>query len=411
MAQANEDIASPPGLKRQKSGFFWRQSEKAGKRGYPLKSVNLTAYRSDPRELYNRCVKLQREQDEWLLNGRSETIVYDGTFASLLRMYETHSDSSFFKLKKSSSRPYTVYLRMLYPTIGHCQIDHTSGLELKRWFTSWTVPEQLGGKRTVAKARMAMCVIRAAVKFGVMARLPRLLEFDGMLGAMEFERPKPRKAFATAAEVTQLRAAAHWLGQPRAALCYALQFETTLRQWDVRGQWVELSDPRPSAVLDRGMKWVGPTWSDIDKNLILRWRPSKTDNTTGEEVIHDLRIHPMVMEELQHIPVEQRHGPLILDMRLGRPHRDQPWVRLWRDVCELVPGIDPYKLWNRDLRASGTTEAKSGSDPAQIDDIKKVMGHSAASQTAGTVYDRAKLEAARRVAAARKQFRAAEGDK
>ena len=141
-------------------------------------------------------------------------------------------------------------------------------------------------KRTVAKARMAMCVIRSAVQFGILSRLPGLAEFGAMLSVMEFEMVRPRDAFATAAEVAQLRAAAHRLGQPRAALAYALQFETTLRQWDVRGQWVDLSDKRPSAIIDRGKKWVsGPMWSDIDKNLILRWRPSKTDGTTGIEVV------------------------------------------------------------------------------------------------------------------------------
>lgn len=402
MAETN-----PPGLRRQKGGtrLYWRRSTEAERRGYPVKSVNLTMHRDNPQRVHDLCVKLDREQREWLRNGHPDTVVYDGTFATLLKMYETHPKSSFARLKKSSRDPYTVYLRMLYPQIGHCHLDQTNGLDLQDWFASWTVPEKAGGKRTVAKARMAMCVIRAAAAFGTLARLPGLVEFGAMLATMEFERPPSRKSFANAAEVTQLRSAAHRLGHLRAAFCYALQFETTLRQWDLRGQWVELSDPRSSAVLDRGKKWVGPTWSDIDKNLILRLRPSKTDGTTGAEVVHDLRIHPMVMEELQHIPVEQRHGPLIFDIRNGRPYRDQHFLNVWREVCELVPGVDPYKLWNRDLRASGTSEARSGVSPAQLDDIKKVMGHSANSQTAGTVYDRAKLEAARRVAEARQIFR------
>ena len=404
MAKASDNTA--PGLRTQSGRLYWRATKAAIKRGYPVKSVNLTMHRDDPQKVFDRCIKLQREQDEWLRNGRREAIAYDGTFATLLKMYETNPKSSFFKLKPGSLHPYKVYLRMLYPQIGHCHLDHTSGLDLQDWFAAWTVPEKDGAKRTVAKARMAMCVIRSAVQFGILSRLPGLAEFGAMLSVMEFEMVRPRDAFATAAEVAQLRAAAHRLGQPRAALAYALQFETTLRQWDVRGQWVDLSDKRPSAIIDRGKKWVsGPMWSDIDKNLILRWRPSKTDGTTGIEVVHDLKIYPMVMEELQLVPVEQRHGPLVIDMRLGRPHRDQPWLRLWRDACELVPGVDPYKLWNRDLRASGATEAKSGEAPAQLDDLKKGLGHTPTSDTAGKVYDRAKLEAARRVAVARQRFR------
>ena len=69
---------------------------------------------------------------------------------------------------------------------------------------------------------------------------------------------------------------------------YALQFETTLRQRDVIGEWVELADPRPSSILGYGQKWLGPTWANIDDNLIMRVTPSKTENTTEKRVTFDL---------------------------------------------------------------------------------------------------------------------------
>jgi integrase len=63
----------------------------------------------------------------------------------------------------------------------------------------------------------------------------------------------------------------------------------------------------------------------------------------------------------------------------------------------------PSDVWNRDLRASGVTEARAGN--AAIDDLKKQVGHSSNSPTTAKVYDRAQLEAGRRIAAARKASR------
>lgn len=55
------------------------------------------------------------------------------------------------------------------------------------------------------------------------------------------------------------------------------------------------------------------------------------------------------------------------------------------------------------LRPSGTTEARAAN--ATHDDVKKLMGHSARSETSSKVYDRARLEAQRRIAQARKAHR------
>jgi integrase len=160
-------------------------------------------------------------------------------------------------------------------------------------------------------------------------------------------------------------------------------------------KWVPLSDPTPSAVHDNGTKWVGPTWAHIDENLVLRFTPTKTEFTTGLPVIIDLSVCPMV--ELQRIPVEERCGPLIVNPDTGFPYRSDAFGDVWRDVAKLA-GIPP-QVWNRDLRKSGSTEARQAGAP--IDDVKKLMGHSANSETTARVYDLAALEAQRRIAAAR----------
>jgi hypothetical protein len=109
---------------------------------------------------------------------------------------------------------------------------------------------------------------------------------------------------------TIFRLAAREAGHGPAALAYAIQFDGAVRQWDVIGEWVPMADPPPSIVLDRGMKWVGPMWSQIDENQVFRFTPSKTENTTGREVAIDFTVCPMIMEELALIPTDQRKGPL-----------------------------------------------------------------------------------------------------
>jgi hypothetical protein len=95
---------------------------------------------------------------------------------------------------------------------------------------------------------------------------------------------------------------------------------------------------------------------------------------------------------------------MVVDPKTGRPYTKHRFGQVWR-AAAAAAGI-PSDVWNRDVRAGATTEArKSG---AAIDDLKKVMGHAAASKATAEVYDRDKLEAHRRVAKARATRRDAE---
>ncbi|MGV1352863.1 hypothetical protein [Klebsiella pneumoniae] len=394
---------------------MWRATKAAVRAGYPIKTVNLAELAGDEGRLRQRCKRLQLEMEDWISGSRGPTRAgFDGTFRTLLDQYETHPKSSFQKLKPASRRVYRSYVAMMRNEIGDCRINETDGTEVETWFDFWAdharprgrnakigdnnPPEPIDdGKRFIAKARTAVAVLKAAVRFGVKLRHKGCAEFREVLRACQFQPLASRKVYATAAQVTAARSAAHKLGHPRVALCYALQFEGTVRQWDVRGQWLPMSEPQPSAVLGYGEKWIGPTWANVDQNLILRWTPTKTEDTTAAEIVVDLRACPMVMEELKLIPQDERKGPLILNQKTRLPYRDDTFGDIWREV-RTEAGI-PSNIWNRDLRASGSTEARAAN--AKIDDLRKLMGHSEKSETTGKVYDRAKLEAHRRIAKAR----------
>jgi integrase len=173
-----------------------------------------------------------------------------------------------------------------------------------------------------------------------------------------------------------------------------------MRQWDVIGKWVPLSDKKPSSVIDGTSKWVGPMWAQIDDNMILRYTPAKTQFTSGAMVSLDLHMMPMVVEELAKVPVEARRGPLIVNPRTGLPYRNWYFGEVWRQV-RLITGIRK-EVWNRDMRAAGVTEGRQAGAPT--DDLAKQAGH-ANKRTTAKVYDREQLEAARRVSQARTAHR------
>lgn len=395
-----EGSSRPPGLRFNGNRPIWRASKAAVAKGYPVKSANLSIFASDPQRLADRCNELQQEMLEWIDGKQRKAAEFDGTFNGLFDLYENDKRSPYPKLQKSTRQPYGVYIRMMRAEIGHCHIDNVDGRDVQDWFDSWMKPGR-DGKPMVAKARMAIAVLKAALAYGIVCRKPGCADFRAAM-PKKFKVLPPRKWILTAAQIVAARKAAMEDQHPGAALAYALQFEGAIRQIDVIGKWVPLSDPRPSAIHYKGKKWLGPTWErNVDANLILRFKPTKTENTSEEEVAIDLRACPMVMEELEMTLQGTLSGPLIIDRKTGRPYQTRRYEQAWRRAAKAA-GI-PTKVWNRDIRKSGSTEARAAG--AMLEDVKKVMGHTPDTETTSNVYDMAQLEAHRRVAAVRTAHR------
>jgi hypothetical protein len=386
---------NPPGLRILRGKPIWRATKAAVAAGYPVKSVNLSRYADDPAALERRCERLQVEMGSWLSGRRGNTKVFDGTLRSLVDLYQSDPESPYHGLPASTREPYDVYLRVLRKEVGERQIDRCDARDVKRWFTVWTE----GGH--LAKGKMIIAVLKAILSFGIQCRNPGCAEFKAILSEMKFPSLPSRVQAPGATQIMAVRTAAKAAGHAFAALAYSLQFEGTMRQWDARGQWVPLADKRPSTVHYRGKKWLGPHWSQVDEKLILRFKPTKTAFTSGAEVAIDLSVCPMVMEDIEAIPIAQRNGPMIVDPKTGRPYTKHRFAEVWKAAAE-VAGIPP-DVWNRDLRAGGTTEAREAD--AKTDDLKKLVGHTAGSKMTADVYDRDKLEAHRRIAKARKTKR------
>lgn len=400
MEPEEEGPGAAPGLKwRPRRGGrtpYWIARADIVAAGYSPKSVNLQSYAADASVLAAKCRALQADMLTWFGGYRADPTVFNGTIADVLRIYETHEESSFHKLKPGSRHPYATYLRLLPPHIGQHRVDAVTALDVRRWHSVWSKD----GKHPAAGS-MALSVLKAALTFCIVAGHRQCRQLRDDIGELRLAGPRPRKAFATADQVVAARRTAHAMGRPSGALCYALQFETTLRLWDVAGQWFPINAPVMSTVLDGGTKWAGLEWRHIDENLILRLKPSKTEGTSDAEIAVDLKLCPMVLEEMAYIPEERRHGPMIVHERHRRPYRTRELTELWTIVRKHA-GL-PKGLWCRDLRASAITEARDNG--ALTDDASKVAGHSKPRITAA-VYDRSSLEAHRRFAVARVTKRA-----
>jgi integrase len=378
---------------------IWRATRAAIKAGYPIKRVNLSYYAHDEAALFERCHRLTVEQNEWLSPQRHDPL-FDGTVRAAIALWQTDPTSPYQKVEASTRHPYDSYARMIIATVGARRVDMLDARDVRRWHSEWSAPIELGGKPRIAAARMAIVVLKKALTFAAGCRKPGCKELRDILADINFPAPRPRREAPTAAEIIAARKAAHALGHAPAALAYAFQFEGAMRQWDVTGKWVPLADKRPSLIIDGTSKWLGPMWSQIDENGILRFTPAKTLHTSGAEVVFDLNQLPMVLEELVNVPPGARRGPLIVNPRTSLPYRADYFRGVWRKVRERT-GIRA-EVWNRDTRAGAVTEGRQAGAPT--DDLAKTAGH-ANKRTTARVYDRDKLEAARRVAAARLAYR------
>jgi integrase len=399
--------AKPSGLTFARGKPIWRASRPAIKAGFRPKWVSLSYFAHDEAARDARCYRLNAEMHDWLSGrtGRDADASFDGTIHGAISFWQIEPSSGYHALEASSRHPYDVYARMITETVGDRRIDFIDGRDLRRWHTEWSAALEKGGKPRIAAARMAMIVLKTALTFCATCRKPGCADLRDILRDMTFPAPRPRIEAPTVAEVIAVRKAAHELGHSPAGFAYALQFEGVMRQWDVIGKWVPLTDKKASLIIDGDDKWIGPMWSLIDEYLILRYTPQKTQFTSGAQVVLDLTKLPMVMEELAKVPVEARCGPLIVNPRTSLPYKAETFRDLWRKAANLA-GIKT-SVWNRDLRAAAVTEGRQAGAPS--DDLAKQAGH-ANKRTTAKVYDRDRLEAARRVAQARARYRGENGE-
>jgi hypothetical protein len=355
----------------------------------------------------------RRLQDEMLIFGRGglqSLNQFDGTLSSLIRCYQTDPDSTYHKLRYKVRLHSDSLCKRLIADHGHEDLGDIKGRTILSWHRTWTGgddkkvgPKTAMGSAFVGKLRTLFTFGRSILEIEECRRLGEVMH------DLKFEGTKHRKVRITAqqADAVRYKARLHF-GWFAIALGQAFQFECTLRQKDVVGEWVPIAEEGVSDIIDSGEKWLrGIRWEEIDDNLILRHVTSKKQ----KPVVVDLKLAPMVIEELvefaggQQILVTDpttkkvavnRHllpatGPVLLCDTNGLPWTDAEYRRKWRLVATAC-GI-PKNVWNMDSRSGAISEGISAG--AKIEWVRHAATHSDISQTAD--YDRDQEEATAKV--------------
>jgi hypothetical protein len=325
----------------------------------------------------------------WVANGEAlPKRGYDGTVRSLAHHFQTDEDSPYHGMKWNSQHSFDKTVKIIRATVGDRQIGKLLGSDFLRWRRNWSAPA--GEEKPPRPWRGKHCIdaVRRIIAYGVTLGCSDCMRADTILGKMRFSTPPARRSRLELDHVNAIRAMAHEMGLDSVALATVLQFELSLRQKDVIGEW-EPATLTAGGIVHQVTRWTnGLQWSDIDSTMVLR----KTHTKTGAYVEFDLKLYPMILEEIQRVPRQKRIGPMIISERTGEPYKHRTFTQTWRKVANKA-GV-PKSVWNMDARAGAISEAYDAG--AVETDVMKHAGHK--NRQTSARYNRGTLEQTSRVA-------------
>lgn len=373
-----------PGLKvrHNRDGterLYWVARPDIVSAGYEPRTVRLHYDRADPDErllIMAACARLQSEMLAWAAGRRGTDRPFDGTLASLIRLYQHDQASPYRDLKWNTRRTYDQVLGVIEKAFGKRALAALGIVDFRRWYDEAKKPARPGGPERIRKAHGIVAMLRRLLAYGVTAEHAHCARLAAILDEARFRQPARRRVKLELGHVEAFIPKAVEAGRLSLALGTALQFETALRQRDVIGEWQPLGEGEaPTGIVLGARRWGrGLTWSDIGADLTV----TKETTKTGAMVAHDLRLCPLVLALLDQVPAERRVGPLIIDETAGRPYAEHAYAREWRTVARAA-GI-PDAVWNMDARSGGISEADDAG--ADLDLIRSAAGHTQASTTA-----------------------------
>lgn len=387
---------SAPGLKRRPRAdgtvaYYWVASAVSRLAGeYPVKTVPLHYDTDEARAM--RCNALTDELRQWLAAaGKVPDHNFDGTIGGLIRLYQTLDTSPYVALREKTRHDYDWRLGMIDRTVGAVSVATLNAVDFTRWHRNFKAPSKPGQGERVSQAHGLMTMIRILFSFGVSMRYEGCASTAAVLGEMQFQAPARRRAALTYEQAAKIVDLALSAGRRSLALGQALQFELTIRQVDVIGEWTSAANVS-GGIMRRARHWGGGLlWSHVSPELIMSKVTTKTA-ATGE---WNLRDSPLVMKALAAYPPEDRVGPMVVNEATGLPYDSTTYTRAWRPFADAA-GV-PGTVWNRDSRAGGITEAwDAGAEPQ---DIQRLATHADPAMTRR--YARNSLASTTRVAVSR----------
>jgi hypothetical protein len=271
---------------------------------------------------------------------------FDGTFAGLIDCYRSDHQSGYRQLKHKVRQNYDTYFNRLIEEIGEERVADWSAQRIKRAYDeSWAAGGKIAmGHGMVGKLRLLSGYGSTVLNDDACTRLSAILSnmrFPVGYGA--------RGSRLNVEHARVIRATAHeHFGWPSIALAQAFQYEIPqLRQMDVIGEWVPLSEPGTSEITKGNEKWLrGLRWSDIDDDMVLRRVLTSGRRNEQKEVKFQLKKYYMIMEEINRVPPWKRNGPMIINEVSGLPWSTAEFRRKWRLVADKA-GV-PKNIKNMD---------------------------------------------------------------
>jgi hypothetical protein len=403
-------IADAPGLawRPRSNGWaaVWLARQDIAKKGFKPSTRQIVVLTEPPTEAQETavraaCVKFQEEMYEF---GNAQPRGFDGTLRALVNAYQTDPDSPYHGLEYYGRKEFDTHARHLVREHGHLKLDKIGARDFKHIYELARWPagkDESPGKVSLAHKRIGM--VRRMVGFGMAFEIhPACTRLRPILSELRFENGKARTESMTLRQCENIIAAAHKAGLPSIALAQAIQFDFRVRQRDVIGVWLPVTEPGISTIPPRrGRKWLrGMRHEEISSTMLMS-HPISKSRRHGKVLERDLTLYPMVMAEYERIPVDKRTGPLVICERTGRPWKANHFRQIWREVA-IVAGV-PKEVWNMDNRASGiseTIEATGGN----VEAARKEADHSRLEQTVR--YSRRKRQSIDDTAAKVLDFRA-----
>lgn len=345
---------------------YWspaRASSKAPK-GLPLRAIDSAMSDEDI------ALQCRVWTDELLadLDGRAEDAVYDGTIASLIRLYRTDENSPFHALKHATRiRDYDPTLRLISKTVGARAISALKGEDFRRWYREW------GNGGHVRRAHGAIRKLRSVLSYGVEQKLKGCSQAREIISLIRFATPDARTVKMEYAHAVAICEKAIEMGRPSIAITQAIQWDTALRRIHVIGEWLPIDAGDTGGIIRGKTKWRGLTASDISADKVLTV-PVTSKNKKATR--HDLTACPLVMAVLTRAALPTI-GPLIVSEVTGLPYRENYYAQDWREIATAA-GV-PTEVWSMDSRAGAISEAEEAT--GDLDAARKMAGHSTSKTT------------------------------
>jgi hypothetical protein len=329
--------------KNGERAYYWRASAALVHQDFRPSVVRL---HGTPEAMRAHALLLRAQMLEW--GSHDQVSPYTGTLKSLVARYQTDPESPYRDLRHTTQLTYHKHLRLLVQHKGERRIDKLTGGDIRRWYKEIAQ----GGTRQ-SYAYLMVSILKAVVAYGASEGYADCGRMRESMSAARFSNGPARTTRMTYAQVRAFRDAAHKMDRASMALGVTPQFECSLRQRDVIGEWIKDGTQAP--------RWQnGLTWSHIGQDGILR----KTSKT-GAPAEHRISDHPELATELDRVPLDRRVGPLVVNEQFGVPYTAEQYRKSFREIARTA-GI-PDNVWNMDARAGAITEAwESGAEPAAV---------------------------------------------